>query len=496
MAAVRLRTNRAFIGGEFIKRATSSIVSLKDTPVEDPGTRRAIDHVQTCGAHEATLAVDAASAALVDPSWKNMLPAQRSKILRKIATLHRENIDELATILASESGKPLAEASGEILYGASYFDWFAEESRRAYGQTIPSTSADRSLRTVHKPVGVCGLITPFNFPNAMLSRKLAAALAAGCTAVCKPSHDVPLSALALGKMCELAGVPDGVVNVLPSSRESGIDIGGVLTSDERVRKISFTGSTAVGAQLLAQSAPSIKRMSMELGGNAPFIVFDDAVVDQAVDGFMAAKYRNAGQTCISPNRLFVQKGVRDEFLAKLATRIQELKLGHFTDPTANVGPLINDAACAKVERLMRDSAEKGCSQMTDADDAARHRPHEGYVLPHLMVCENEYSDAYEVAQTEIFGPLTVAFPFDDLEDVLNKANATEVGLASYVFSRDVGTIERTMDGLEYGMCGVNTGVISTEVAPFGGVKRSGLGREGGAAGIHDYLDTQYRAVCY
>ena len=387
--------------------------------------------------------------------------------------------DDLARILTAEQGKPLAEARGEIAYGASYIEWFAEEAKRVYGDTIPAPRADQRINVIRQPVGVCAAITPWNFPNAMITRKAAPALAAGCTFIVRPASKTPLSALAVAELAQRAGIPAGVFNVITGSSRA---IGGVLTGDERVRKFSFTGSTEVGRELMAQCAATVKKISLELGGNAPFIVFDDADIDAAVQGALVSKFRNAGQTCVCANRFYVQSGVYDEFAAKLTAEVAKLKVGNGMDEGTDIGPLIDEAAVSHVERLLDDARAKGgkilCGGFSDGL----------FVRPAVIAGATR---EMAVAEEEIFGPVAPLFRFESEEEAVRLANDTEYGLASYLYSRDIGRITRVSEALEYGMVAVNTGMLSNAAAPFGGVKQSGMGREGSRYGMDEYLEMKY-----
>jgi succinate-semialdehyde dehydrogenase / glutarate-semialdehyde dehydrogenase len=393
-----------------------------------------------------------------------------------------ENSDDLALILSTEQGKSLAEAKGEIAYAASFLEWFAEEGKRVYGDTIPTPASDRRIVVVKEPVGVCAAITPWNFPAAMITRKVGPALAAGCTIVVKPAEATPFSALALAVLAERAGVPRGVFSVVTGDPKA---IGGELTSNPVVRKLSFTGSTPVGRLLMSQCAATVKKVSLELGGNAPFIVFDDADIDAAVQGAIASKYRNSGQTCVCTNRFYVHDAVYDQFAEKLAAAVTRLKVGRGTEPGVEQGPLINEAAVQKVEAHIADAVEKGASIVTGGK---RHALGHGFFEPTVL---RDVTPAMQVAKDETFGPLAPLFRFSSDDEVIRFANDTEFGLAAYFYSRDIGRIWKVAEALEYGMVGVNTGLISNEVAPFGGVKQSGMGREGSHYGIDDYVVIKY-----
>lgn len=452
--------------------------------VTNPATGGLITRVSDLGAYETRLAIAAAENAL--PGWRALTAKARAQILRRWFDLVMENQEELAQLLSLEQGKPLAESRGEIAYGASFIEWFAEEGKRVYGETIPATQSGQRIVTIRQPIGVVGAITPWNFPNAMITRKAAPALAAGCTMVLKPAAETPLSALALAALAEQAGIPAGVFNVV-----TGLDaaaIGGELTASPVVRKISFTGSTRVGKLLMAQSAETVKKLSLELGGNAPFIVFDDADPDAAVAGAMAAKFRNSGQTCVCANRFYVQDGVYDAFAAKLAEEVSALHVAPYTDENAQQGPLINEAAIRKVSEHIADAVSKGATVISGGKPAAQ-----GGLFFEPTVLTGVTPDML-VTREETFGPLAPLVRFRDEEEAIRAANNSEFGLAAYFYSRDIGRVYRVAEALEAGMVGINEGIISTEVAPFGGIKQSGLGREGSRHGIDDYLEIKY--LCF
>ncbi|MDO7410093.1 NAD-dependent succinate-semialdehyde dehydrogenase [Acinetobacter baumannii] len=451
--------------------------------VRNPATGELIARVPNAGAAETARAISAAETALV--SWRKTLPKTRAQILRKLYELIIENIDDLALILTSEQGKPLSEAKGELLYGAGFIEWFAEEAKRVYGDIIPQNVDGRRILAQKAPIGVFAAITPWNFPNAMITRKAGPGWAAGCTGVIKPASQTPLSALALGVLAERAGLPKGVCNIVIGSARA---IGGELTANPIVRKLSFTGSTEVGVQLLAQCAPTIKKTSMELGGNAPFIVFDDADVESAVEGALAAKYRNTGQACIAANRFLVQSGIYDAFAKRLAERSAQLKVGVGTEPDVVQGPLINLEAVEKVEQHIADAVTKGAKI---AAGGGRHELGGSFFKPTVLT---DVPHEALIFNDETFGPVAPLFRFETEQEAIQLANDTPFGLASYVYARDVGRIFRVIDALEFGMVGINEGLISTEVAPFGGVKTSGLGREGSKYGIDDYLEIKYVAL--
>ncbi|MEK6211245.1 MAG: NADP-dependent succinate-semialdehyde dehydrogenase [Pseudomonadota bacterium] len=451
--------------------------------VTNPADGSVIGTIPKMGAAETRRAIEAANAAL--PAWRAKLAKERANILRKWFELMIANTDDLALIMTTEQGKPLAEAKGEIAYAASFIEWFAEEAKRVYGDVIPQHQADKRLVVIKQPVGVCGLITPWNFPAAMITRKAAPALAAGCTVVIKPATQTPYSAFALAELAERAGIPRGVINIVSGSAK---EIGGELTSNTTVRKISFTGSTEVGALLMKQSADTIKKVSLELGGNAPFLVFDDADIDAAVEGAMISKYRNNGQTCVCANRILVQGGVYDRFAAKLAEKVRALKVGRGTEAGVNIGPLINENAVAKVEEHIQDAVSKGAKIVVGGK---KHALGGLFFEPTVLTGVNT---TMKVTREETFGPVAPLYRFETEEEGVAMANDTEFGLASYFYARDIGRIWRVGEGIESGMVGVNTGLISNEVAPFGGVKQSGIGREGSKYGIEEYLEIKYLCI--
>jgi len=451
--------------------------------VNNPATGEILGKVPYMGRAETRRAIEAAKNAW--EKWREVPARDRSAILRKWHDLMLANVDDLGKLMTAEQGKPLAEAKGEVAYAAGFIEWFAEEAKRVYGDTIPSPWEDRRLVVIKQPIGVCAAITPWNFPAAMITRKLGPALAAGCTLIAKPAQSTPFSALALAVLAERADVPAGVFSVLTgSSRE----IGAEMTSNPDVRKVTFTGSTEVGRALMKQSADTVKKLSLELGGNAPFIVFNDADVDAAVVGAIASKYRNAGQTCVCVNRLYVQAGVYDEFAAKLAEAVKALKVGNGLEPGVLQGPLIDRAAVEKVEEHIEDAVSKGARVLTGGK---RHLLGGTFFEPTVLA--DMPVDA-KVATEETFGPLAPLFRFESDDDAVRLANDTEFGLASYFYSRDVGRIWRVAEALESGIVGINTGLISTEVAPFGGVKQSGLGREGSHYGMDEFLEVKY--LCF
>ena len=451
--------------------------------VKNPATGEAIGEVPALGAAETRRAIEAAHRA--QGAWRAMLAKDRAAILRKLNDLMLANADDLAVIMTAEQGKPLAESKGEIAYAASFIEWFAEEGKRIYGDTIPQNAKGRRILVLKEPIGVFAAITPWNFPAAMITRKAGPGWAAGCTGVIRPASQTPFSALALAVLAERAGMPPGVCNVITGP--SG-EIGAELTSNPLVRKLTFTGTTEVGAKLLAQCAPTIKKTSMELGGNAPFIVFDDADLDAAVQGAMASKYRNTGQTCVCANRLLVQDGVYDAFAAKLKAAVEAMKVGNGMEPGVTQGPLINADAVKKVEEHIADALKRGASVVTGGK---RHQLGGTFFQPTMLA--NVPNDAM-IFREETFGPVAPLFRFKTEEEAIELANDTEFGLASYFYARDVGRIFRVAEALEYGIIGINEGIISTEVAPFGGMKSSGLGREGSKYGIEDYLEIKYLAL--
>ncbi|ASL47377.1 Glutarate-semialdehyde dehydrogenase DavD [Burkholderia sp. AD24] len=473
-----LLKTHAYIAGEWQGADDGATFEVKN-----PATGETIATVPRMGTAETRRAIDTANAAW--PAWRATTAKQRAVILRKWHDLMMENADDLAKILTTEQGKPLAEAKGEIQYAASFLEWFAEEGKRVNGDTIPTPASDKRIVVTKEPIGVCAAITPWNFPAAMITRKVGPALAAGCPIIVKPAEATPLSALALAVLAERAGVPRGVFNVVTGEPKA---IGAEMTGNPIVRKLSFTGSTPVGRLLMAQCAPTVKKVSLELGGNAPFIVFDDADLDAAVAGAIASKYRNSGQTCVCTNRFYVHDKVYDAFAEKLRVAVEQLKVGRGTEDGVTQGPLINEAAVLKVESHIEDALAKGARIVTGGK---RHALGHGFFEPTVLA---DVTPAMKVARDETFGPLAPLFRFSSDEEVIRLANDTEFGLASYFFSRDIGRVWRVAEALEYGMVGINTGLISNEVAPFGGVKQSGLGREGSHYGIDDYVVIKYLCV--
>jgi succinate-semialdehyde dehydrogenase/glutarate-semialdehyde dehydrogenase len=469
-----LLKTHALIGGEWVAGGARF-------DVNDPATSLKLVDVANLGASETQAAVAAANQAW--PAWRGKTAKERAAILMKWFHLLMANADDLARIMTAEQGKPLAEAKGEVGYGASFIEWFAEESRRVYGETVPTTDNGKRYLVIKQPVGVCAAITPWNFPIAMITRKVAPALAAGCPVVIKPAEQTPLSALAVAELAQRAGMPPGVLNVVTADGANSIAVGKVLCESDLVRHLSFTGSTEVGRILMKQCAPTIKKLSLELGGNAPFIVFDDADLDSAVEGALASKYRNAGQTCVCANRLIVQDGVYDAFVAKLAEKTKTIKVGNGFEAGVTQGPMIDDAAIEKIERHVADATAKGAKLVIGG-----HRFGTRFFEP--TVLSNATSEML-CAREETFGPVAPVFRFQTEAEAIAMANDTEFGLASYFYSRDIGRIFRVGEALEYGMVGINTGLISTAEVPFGGVKQSGLGREGSHHGIDDYVEVKY-----
>jgi len=473
-----LLRQQGFIDGGWRAAAGGAVAVIRD-----PADGSIVGEVPVMGAAETRQAIEAAARAL--PAWAKRTAKDRGAVLRRFAELMIANTDDLAVIMVREQGKPLAEAKGEIAYAASFLEWFAEEGKRVYGELIPTFRADARLMVMRQPVGVAAAITPWNFPAAMITRKLGPALAAGCTFVCKPAPQTPFSALALAELATRAGLPAGVFNVVTGDAEA---IGGELTSNPLVRKLSFTGSTAVGKRLIAQCAGTVKKVSMELGGNAPFIVFDDADLDAAVQGAMASKYRNTGQTCVCANRFYVQSGVYDAFAEKLVKAVSTLRVGAGLSGPTEQGPLIDARALAKVESHVADALARGGRI---AAGGKRHALGGNFYEPTVLL---DVAPGMKVAREETFGPVAPLFRFDTEEEAVRMANDTESGLAAYFYTRDLARSWRVQEALEYGIVGVNTGIFSTEVAPFGGVKESGLGREGSRHGIEEYTEIKYVCV--
>ncbi len=471
-----LLVTKAFIAGEWVDSDRGNTLD-----VTNPARGDVVAQVADCGVAETTRAIDAAY--IAQKPWAARTGKERAAVLRKWYELMVENADDLGAILTAEMGKPLPEAKGEILYGASFIEWFSEEAKRVYGETIPGHQPSKRIVVLKQPVGVVASITPWNFPNAMIARKAGPALAVGCAFVAKPAPETPLSALAMALLAERAGVPKGVFSVVPSS--AAADIGKEFTSNDKVRKLTFTGSTQVGRILLAQGASRVMKMSMELGGNAPFIVFDDADLDAAVEGAMIAKYRNNGQTCVCANRIYVQDAVYDEFAAKMGEAVGKMKVGDGFEAGTVAGPLITRAAVEKVEAHIADATAKGATVT-----AGGHRHALGGTFFEPTILTGVTRDMI-VTNDETFGPVAPLFRFTDEADVIEQANDTVFGLASYFYANNLSRVWRVAEALEYGMVGVNTGLISTEVAPFGGVKQSGLGREGSHHGVEDYLEMKY-----
>ena len=469
---------QAFIDGQW-----DDADSGETFAVENPASGEILADVACCGAAETRRAIEAAARAF--KTWRHTTVKERAALLRRWFDLMMENQEDLARILTAEQGKPLAEARGEIAYGANYVEWFSEEAKRVYGDTIPQPSNDKRIVCIKQPVGVVACITPWNFPNALLTRKIAPALAAGCTVVCKPANETPLSGYALAELASRAGIPAGAVNILCGRTE---EIGRELTSNPTVRKLSFTGSTAVGKLLMAQCAGTMKRTSMELGGNAPFIVFDDADLDAAVEGAMICKFRNAGQTCVCANRIFVQDGVYDAFTGKLAEAVAGMKMGEGTEDGVTIGPLIHEQAAEKVMGFIEDAVNRGATVESGGGPSDLGPC---FLEPTILT---GVTDDMRCFREEVFGPVVPLMKFSTEEEAIAMANDTEFGLASYFYARDVGRIWRVSEALEYGIVGINEGIISNEMAPFGGVKESGQGREGSKYGLDDYLEIKYMCI--
>ncbi|HEX5091152.1 MAG TPA: NAD-dependent succinate-semialdehyde dehydrogenase [Burkholderiales bacterium] len=480
LPALPLKDPKLFREQCYVNGAWTGAQGGRTFDVHDPSNGGRIGSVPEMGAEDTKKAIAAAEAAW--PAWRAKTGKERSAILRKWNDLILANLEDLALILTSEMGKPLAESKGEITIGAAYVEWFAEEAKRIYGDTIPTPWPDRRIVVVKQPVGVCAAITPWNFPHSMITRKVAPGLAAGCTIVLKPAEQTPYSALALAELAERAGFPKGVLNIITGDAPA---IGGELCANPAVRKISFTGSTEVGRLLMKQAAPTVKKISLELGGNAPFIVFDDADVDAAVEGAIVSKYRNTGQTCVCANRLFVQDGIHDRFAAKLAEKVKAFKVGAGTEAGVVQGPLIDTAALAKVEAHVADALAGGAKAVTGGK---RHTLGGTYYEPTVLA---GVTPGMRIFREETFGPVAPLFRFKTDDEVVELANRTEYGLAAYFYTRDVGRAWRVAEQLEYGMVGVNTGLVTTEVAPFGGVKQSGLGREGSKYGCDEFIEVKY-----
>ena len=475
MSYTRFLKQQCYINGAWCDADSGGTIN-----VSDPGNGTVLGTVPNMGATETTRAIDAAEAAL--PAWRALTAGERAKIMRRFFDLMLANQDALGELLSREQGKPFAEAKGEIAYSASFIEWFAEEGKRAYGEVVPTFAANRRVVTIKQGIGVVAAITPWNFPSAMIGRKLGPALAAGCTMVLKPASATPYSALALAVLAEQAGVPAGVFNVVTGSARA---IGGELTSNPKVRKLTFTGSTEIGVQLLRECAETVKKVSMELGGNAPFIVFDDADVDAAVDGALISKFRNCGQTCVCTNRFYVQDAVYQEFVTKLAAKAAAMPIGYGMDEGTVIGPLIDMAAVEKVEEHLEDALAGGATLLTGGK---RHAL--GGSFFELTVVSDVKPDM-KLAREETFGPLAGVIRFTDEAEAIALANDSEFGLAAYFYARDLGRVWRVAEALESGIVGINTGVISTEVAPFGGIKMSGLGREGSRHGLDDFMELKY-----
>lgn len=476
-----LLRNQGYINGAWV-----SARSNRHFDVKNPYNGEYIGDVPDMRDDETVEAIEAAHNAF--QQWRAYSASERADILKRWYALQMENLEDLALLLTTEQGKPLAEARGEIKYGAAFVEWFAEEARRVYGDVIPGHMRDKRLVAIKQPVGVVGAITPWNFPNAMITRKVAPALAAGCSVVIKPAEDTPLSALALAVLAEEAGMPAGVFNVVTTSKPASV--GDVITQHPLVKKVSFTGSTAVGKMLMKQCASTVKKVSLELGGNAPFIVFDDADLDAAVEGAIASKYRNAGQTCVCANRIYAQSSIYEAFVDRLTQAVRQLKVGSGIEEGTMVGPLINKAALKKVETLVKDAVKHGATVRLGGDKADMDA--KGYFYQPTVLADVKPS--MDISREEIFGPVAPVYPFDTDEEVIAMANDTEYGLAAYFYGRDISRIWKVAEGLEYGMVGINTGKISTPVAPFGGVKESGIGREGSKYGIEEYVEIKY--LCF
>ena len=468
----------AFIDGQWIGSTNTFAVS-------NPATDETIATVANLETKDAELAISAAEKAL--PAWRSKLAKERAHIMRKWFDLIIENTQDLAKLMTLEQGKPLSEAAGEVVYGASFVEWFAEEAKRVEGSILGTTWSDKRLMVLKQPIGVCVAITPWNFPIAMITRKIAPALAAGCTIVIKPAELTPLSALALAELAKRAGIPDGVINIVTADATQSIVIGKTLCSSPTVRHLSFTGSTEVGRILMEQCAPTVKKLALELGGHAPFIVFEDADIDAAVSGAMASKFRNSGQTCVCANRFYVHKKIHDQFVEKFAKALSIIKVGNGMEAGITQGPLIETAALEKVQKHVADALSKGAKLITGGKQSIEGK---NFYEPTILANVNSQM---LITYEETFGPIAPIIPFESDEEVIQLANSSQFGLASYFYSRDIGRVWKVAEALEYGMVGVNTGLISNEVAPFGGIKQSGLGREGSAYGMDEYLEMKY--VC-
>lgn len=475
----KLFRQQAYINGEWISASNG-----ENYAITNPFDNSEIANVPNMGEMETEQAIEAANAAF--PKWKAKTAGERSLILRRWYELQMENLDDLAYILTTEQGKPINEARGEIRYGASFVEWFAEEAKRAYGDVIPGHGGDKRIVTIKQPIGVVAAITPWNFPNAMITRKVAPALAAGCTVVIKPAEDTPLSALALAELAEQAGFPAGVLNIVTT--KNPVSVGNTLTASSIVRKLSFTGSTPVGKLLMQQCAETVKKISLELGGNAPFIIFDDADIDEAVKGAIASKYRNAGQTCVCANRIYAQSGIYDEFVSKLAKAVEEQQVGSGLNNEVTIGPLINEKALEKVEGLVADALEAGAELVIGGQ---RHELGGTFYEPTILA---NVTSEMTISQEEIFGPVAPIYRFETDDEVIAFANDTPYGLAAYFYGQNINRVWKVAEALEYGMVGINTGMISTPVAPFGGIKESGIGREGSKYGLEEFMEVKY--LCF
>lgn len=476
VSATQIIRDRALINGKWL-----AATSERTFEVKNPATGEVIANVADLAGADVDVAIEAARLAQID--WRSTPAKERSRLLRAWNDQILAHAEELAQLITAEQGKPLYESKGEVAFGASFVDWFSEEAKRVYGDVIPSSGRDRRFMVIKQPIGVCAAITPWNFPLAMITRKAAAALAAGCTMIVKPSEETPLTALALGELAQRAGIPAGVLNIVTSSDASAI--GKLLCEHPTIRKLSFTGSTAVGKLLMRQCSDTLKKLSLELGGNAPFIVFEDADLERAVDGAIASKYRNSGQTCVCTNRVYVQDGIYDAFVARLAQRVSEMKIGNGADTGIVQGPLINGRAVAKVEELIGDAIAKGARIETGGH---RHALGGTWFEPTVL---SGMDASMRLAREEAFGPIAPVFRFKDEQEVIRLANDTRYGLMAYFYARDINRIWRVLEELEFGMVGINEGLISTELAPFGGIKESGMGREGSKYGIDEYVELKY-----